>query len=93
MCDTTSTNAALDVLKILERKGYIRRDSMKSRALVITRVPEDLEAEIAGARSPDVQRCRVCGCTEADCSGCIAKTGQPCTWVEPDLCSACTEVP
>lgn len=33
--------------------------------------------------------CRTCGCTEADCSQCIAKTGQPCSWVERDLCSAC----
>lgn len=34
-------------------------------------------------------RCRVCGCTDVDCSQCIEKTGQPCTWVEDDLCSAC----
>jgi hypothetical protein len=34
-------------------------------------------------------RCRVCGCTEFDCSGCIEKTGAPCSWVEVDLCSAC----
>jgi hypothetical protein len=34
-------------------------------------------------------RCRVCGCTDDDCSQCIAKTGFPCYWVEPDLCSAC----
>jgi len=33
--------------------------------------------------------CRVCGCTDDDCSGCVAKTGGPCYWVEPDLCSAC----
>ena len=33
--------------------------------------------------------CRVCGCTEADCSQCIEKTGEPCSWVEEDLCSAC----
>jgi hypothetical protein len=33
--------------------------------------------------------CRVCGCTDEDCSGCIKKTGEPCYWVEPDLCSAC----
>jgi hypothetical protein len=26
--------------------------------------------------------CRVCGCTEADCRGCIAKTGAPCYWVD-----------
>lgn len=37
----------------------------------------------------DVRRCRVCGCTEEDCSGCIERTGQPCHWIEDDLCSAC----
>lgn len=35
------------------------------------------------------RRCRVCGCTDLDCRRCIAKTGEPCRWVEPDLCSAC----
>ncbi|HVU38076.1 MAG TPA: hypothetical protein VHC95_07055 [Opitutales bacterium] len=39
------------------------------------------------------RRCRVCGCTEDDCRQCIAKTGQPCHWVEPDLCSACVQDP
>lgn len=34
-------------------------------------------------------KCRVCGCTDADCSRCVAITGQPCSWVEDDLCSAC----
>jgi hypothetical protein len=34
-------------------------------------------------------RCRVCGCTDEDCSGCLERTGAPCHWVEPDLCSAC----
>lgn len=33
--------------------------------------------------------CRTCGCTDDDCSGCIERTGEPCHWVEPDLCSAC----
>lgn len=33
--------------------------------------------------------CRVCGCTDADCRRCIEKTGAPCAWVEPGLCSAC----
>lgn len=41
-------------------------------------------AGMAGAR-----RCRVCGCTDDDCSQCIAKTGGPCHWIEGDLCSAC----
>ena len=36
-----------------------------------------------------VRICRVCGCTQDDCSQCIKKTGQPCHWVEDDLCSAC----
>ncbi len=35
------------------------------------------------------RRCRVCGCTDDDCSGCIERTGHPCCWVEDDLCSAC----
>jgi hypothetical protein len=33
--------------------------------------------------------CRICGCTDDDCSQCIEKTGEPCYWQEPDLCSAC----
>ena len=38
---------------------------------------------------PLVRRCRVCGCTDDDCSRCIERTGEPCHWIEPDLCSAC----
>lgn len=33
--------------------------------------------------------CRECGCTDDDCSGCIERTGEPCSWIEEDLCSAC----
>lgn len=44
-------------------------------------------AEKAGAF--DSQECRVCGCTNQDCSGCIERTGEACYWVEHDLCSAC----
>jgi hypothetical protein len=36
-----------------------------------------------------IRRCRVCGCTDHDCHQCIEKTGEPCHWVEEDLCSAC----
>lgn len=39
--------------------------------------------------SPPVRACRVCGCTDEDCSGCVERTGEPCRWVEADLCSAC----
>ena len=41
----------------------------------------------------DVNRCRQCGCTDDDCSGCVERTGEPCYWVEADLCSACAGVP
>jgi hypothetical protein len=36
-------------------------------------------------------QCFSCGCIEADCSGCIARTGKPCHWANADrtLCSAC----
>lgn len=37
-----------------------------------------------------MRACRVCGCTELDCARCIVKTGKPCSWVEDDLCSACS---
>lgn len=39
----------------------------------------------------DEPTCRVCGCTEDDCSDCIDATGEPCHWVEPDLCSRCAD--
>lgn len=35
--------------------------------------------------------CRVCGCTDDDCSQCVEKTGEPCSWVSPGLCSACVD--
>lgn len=37
----------------------------------------------------DEPACRICGCTEDDCSECVEATGEPCHWVEPDLCSRC----
>jgi activating signal cointegrator 1 len=35
--------------------------------------------------------CRLCGCTDTNCAGCIERTGVPCSWVESDLCSACAK--
>ena len=35
------------------------------------------------------QICKICGCTDYSCPQCIEKTGQPCYWVEKNLCSAC----
>lgn len=36
--------------------------------------------------------CRICGCVDGDCANCIRRTGIACSWVEPDLCSACVPV-
>jgi hypothetical protein len=33
--------------------------------------------------------CRICGCTDVDCTWCVVLTGEPCSWTEPDLCSTC----
>ena len=37
----------------------------------------------------DEYACRVCGCTDDDCYCCVMHTGDPCHWVELDLCSSC----
>jgi hypothetical protein len=50
-----------------------------------------VESPAAPTKVFDVQTCRVCGCTNDDCSGCIERTGKPCYWVEEDLCSACAD--
>lgn len=38
--------------------------------------------------------CKVCGCTDNDCSQCIEKTGIPCSWDDEnhDLCTACKRI-
>jgi hypothetical protein len=46
-----------------------------------------LDLNIVRARS-----CRVCGCTDDNCVGCVARTGHPCFWVRADLCSACASL-
>ena len=33
--------------------------------------------------------CRVCGCTDTNCTHCILKNGKACHWVSNDLCSGC----
>ena len=47
----------------------------------------------SGEKSMQEQRkCRICGCTDADCRQCIERTGSPCYWVEKDLCRACRTI-
>jgi hypothetical protein len=43
------------------------------------------------AADDGVRRCRVCGCTDDDCTQCVEANGEPCHWVEADLCSRCAE--
>lgn len=35
------------------------------------------------------QSCRICGCTDDNCTACIQAEGHACHWVERDLCSRC----
>jgi ParB/RepB/Spo0J family partition protein len=46
-------------------------------------VPAGEEADLRS------RTCRECGCTDLDCTKCIEKTGEPCTWAGEDICSAC----
>jgi hypothetical protein len=53
----------------------------------------DLIPSTSTDSKPQIARCRVCGCTDDDCRFCILLTGQPCSWAEPGLCSACVADP
>lgn len=61
-------------------------------------IAKSLRAAAAAARTgllvtiePTTEQCRSCGCTNDDCSGCVERTGGPCWWVAPYLCSACVD--
>ena len=41
--------------------------------------------------TPHLGKCGRCGCTDENCSGCVERSGRPCHWVGPNLCSACAE--
>lgn len=75
--------------------GYVRVAGVCTPTVVARRVAKlKREALAEASREPAcdaVRRCRVCGCTDADCRECIAATGYPCGWVkgEPALCSRC----
>ena len=70
----------------LERVPVIMRQLVEEGRVQVHELNGSRRYELAlvGARS-----CRVCGCTDLDCSGCVQRTGMPCWWIEPDLCSAC----
>ncbi len=68
-------------------KGGRKRRAKNASALAGRRVAGDETMALVAATDPVA--CRKCQCTEDDCSGCVERTGEPCSWVEPDLCSAC----
>lgn len=70
-------------LRILKSHGLIHYDVLADRAPGRSRAQARLTP--AGIRALEVlpHFCRTCGCTELQaCAG-------GCSWVEPDLCSAC----
>jgi len=75
---------------MIGRMGQIRqmkRQNMKTiRSAALGRVLAEMVA-----RGREERTCRICGCTDLNCSGCIKRTGKPCCWKEPDLCSACDD--
>lgn len=80
-----------DVIAVLS-PFLLRKDTMKLNLRHVYQI-----ADLAHIDAPELahmiceRRCRNCGCTDLDCSQCIEKTGEPCSWVEEDLCSACVE--
>jgi len=44
--------------------------------------------KIKSKKQKTIRKCRVCGCT--DDNACINEYGEPCHWVETDLCSNCS---
>lgn len=62
------------------------RNLEKAGALFAAEI--DRHERLLAAGEPE-RRCRVCGCTDSDCRGCVERAGEPCYWVEDDLCSAC----
>jgi hypothetical protein len=81
---------ALAALKICRDSPSTRwnSDRWEKRAHAALKDADEIRrSQMAWANQ--LQQCRVCGCTDNDCRQCIEKTGEPCHWVEPNLCSAC----
>lgn len=92
--------SALDRVKkktygVCEETGELIPKEMLLQHLIIKRLkptPERPSSTIENkTEEVKVRTCRICGCTEENCSQCIEKTGEPCYWIEEDLCSACEE--
>jgi len=69
--------------------ALILRASCTRRARLVSGSPA---RPLTVSSPPPPRRCRVCGCTDDNCSQCVEQTGEPCHWVSPTLCSACIPV-
>ena len=72
----------------LKEDGMPKKAKPAKKAKTKKAKTEKAKAKKAGKKD-DVQSCRVCGCT--DDKACICDDGEPCHWVEKDLCSNCHE--
>jgi ParB/RepB/Spo0J family partition protein len=70
-----------------------RREGLEKRRIIrfVTKLMMILQGEDPDGIGAKSGTCRICGCTEENCTQCVEKTGKPCTWVdrEKTLCSAC----
>lgn len=48
-----------------------------------------LKSKFYQDRKNSNHQCRVCGCSDYNCTKCIKITGEVCSWIESDLCSRC----
>lgn len=72
------------------KPSILKRDIGKIGLDLIQTVASEVNMELMEmVELMRLPRCRVCGCTDNDCSKCIKKTGVPCFWIDTDLCSAC----
>lgn len=85
LCDALHLNKEVLWAEILEENPEPKSWAKEEPA---TKKPK---AKAAVNSKTTERKCRVCGCTEDDCSQCIEKTGTVCRWVEDDLCSACVD--
>ena len=85
----------LDVTAAIEgdqpHLSRIERDLVRPRAEMCGKLadaigfPVEVLVDLMNGYQPQI--CRQCGCTAMD--ACVPEDGEPCHWVENDLCSVC----
>jgi len=92
----TSEDGMSGMFMVIDSTDLYRNhhDPLTAMYSLLDRVLDHSEREhktALGIRDKIKRKCRVCGCTDDDCRNCIERTGEPCYWVEEDLCSACAD--